>query len=232
MQLLSGIPTVPTLLGQKWMQVRQCTAYGILAEQETLAPNLQNLPDAKKLYKVALRGIRDDIQEATRTLRSTHVQHYINPMTGRDWVRIWVCVDIDLSMSYTYDQNTTSEEDNEEHVYYDWTKVSTSGAYIRKTWKAPKKRRPVPTSDEEMAPLIESDHNQTSEPETGTMLSTLLHDSYHSSTTEEADINSRVDAMTDQVAHRILIPQMQPHHRTTSRSRSPVGRAEVPPSSF
>ena len=74
------------------------------AGPDTLEPNLQNLPDAKKLFTVALRGIRDEIQEAARDLRSTHVQHYVNPMTGRDWIRVWVCVEIDLAMSYTFDQ--------------------------------------------------------------------------------------------------------------------------------
>ena len=57
------------------------------------------------------------------------------------------------------------------------------------------------TSEEEIATLVDIDNSTTNAP--------VLHDTDHSSSTEEADINARIEAMTDMVANHLWIP-LQP----------------------
>ena len=98
-------------------------------------PELRDFPDPKKLVQIALRGVRDEIQGHARALRSTFVQHYVHPFHARDWVRVWACADITLSMTHSFtNQDPQAEDEEDEQVYYDWTRSSISGAYIHKTW--------------------------------------------------------------------------------------------------
>ena len=83
-------------------------------------------------------------------LKSTFAQHHGHPFHHRDWVRVWVCIDIDIFVTHSFDPNATVDTDDyEEQIYYDWTRLSISGVYIRRTWRAPKKWRPVTNTGEE-----------------------------------------------------------------------------------
>ena len=125
-------------------------------------------------------------------------------------------------MTHSFDPNVQpAEEDDDEQIYYDWARRSVSGAYIGKTWKAPKKWRPVTNTDEEKAILMESGKVRVEGQSADVHVGSYVLETYNSSSTEEANINSRVEEMTTWVADHMVIPRLNSFRRTTPRPRSP-----------
>ena len=73
---------------------------------------------------------------------------------------------------------------------------------------APKQWRPVTSTDEEKAMVMDADKVRAEGHPTEVHVGSYFQQTYHSSSTEEADINSSVDAMTFWVADNMIIPQL------------------------
>ena len=199
-----------------WKDIATSAMHSIryLAGSDTADPGLRDFPDSKNLVKPHYAA-------SEMKFRATPAPYYVHPFHGRDWVRVWVCADIDLSMTHSFDPNVQpaeEEDDDDEQIYYDWARRSVSGAYIGKTWRAPKKWRPVTNTDEEKAILMESGKVRVEGQSADVHVGSYVQETYNSSSAEEANINSRVEEMTTWVADHMVIPRLNSFRRYTKAS--------------